>query len=83
MHSRNKKDIVNHEAIVKQLQDQFKLNKGQTLVLLANVLASSILDTPQQKLTELFGNQTNRLSFRRLDAVLNTLNKLGYLRLEK
>jgi hypothetical protein len=70
------------EQLIKQVQDITKLDRIDVLLLLATTVSDGLLSTPSSVLEGKFRLQTNRLVFRKLRSVLNTLEKLNFLRFD-
>ena len=68
------------EDIISKLQTDLSLSRIEVLLLLANTVAEGMLATHSTILTKAFELQSNRLSFRKLRSVLDTLQKLNFLR---
>lgn len=68
------------ENLISKLQIDLNLSRVEVLLLLANTLAEGMLATHSNILTKAFELQSNRLSFRKLRSVLDTLQKLNFLR---
>lgn len=79
MHSKNNRGAVDAEDLVGKLQADLDLDRSQVLLLMADTLASALLATSQGTLHKMFSRQGNRLPYRRLQSVLDTLQKLGFL----
>jgi len=68
------------EDLISKLQNDLSLSRMEVLLLLANTLADSMLATHSATLAKAFEMQSNRLAFRKLRSVLDTLQKLNFLR---
>lgn len=68
------------EEFISKLQQDLNLSRFEVIILLANTLAEGILSTHSTLLSKEFESQPNRLVFRKLKSVLNTLQMLNFLR---
>lgn len=68
------------EEIISKLQEELVLSRIEVLLLLANTVAEGVLSTHSSVLNKAFELQSNRLAFRKLKSVLDTLQKLNFLR---
>lgn len=68
------------EELLSKLQKDLSLSRIDVLLLLANAIAEGVLSTHSAILNKAFELQSNRLAFRKLKSVLDTLQKLNFLR---
>jgi hypothetical protein len=71
------------EEFIKQIQKETELDRVSVLLLLANTVSEGLLSTQASVLDKTFQSQSNRLVFRKLRSVLDTLEKLKFLRFGK
>jgi hypothetical protein len=67
------------EELISKIQIDFGMERDQVLLFMAEALAIAVLGTTQVMLIQMFSKQSNRLHYRRLRSVLDTLEKLGFL----
>lgn len=79
MHSRHSRSALEQEKLLVELEQKLQLSREKLLILLADTLANALLTIQASDLQNMLATQTNKIVFRKLRSILDTLQKIGFI----